>query len=178
MLIQTAQKTSGTTARALFSSPGTYIPKPEVSLTGIVIVSMLLLLELIGLAYLAWYIYQVPTWTAMLDALAIARITNSLDKGVIPAIGSMTDAEVQRLKEIDALIGVVEDTNVEGYSDTSPAIQGKSVELGVGASGLFTRRLADFRVRRSAQRELDCQCEGCRRRRNSAGSVSSISSYR
>lgn len=178
MLIETAQKTSGYTARSLFSSPGTYIPKPNVSFTGIIVVTTLLFLELIGLAYLAWYIYQVPTWTAMLDALAIARITSSLDKGIIPAIGSMNDTDIQRLKETDALVGVVEYTDAEESSDASPVTDGKSVELGLGASGLFTRQLADFRIRRPAQRELDCQCEGCRQRRNSTGSASSVSSYR
>ncbi|USP75253.1 hypothetical protein yc1106_02527 [Curvularia clavata] len=141
MLVQTSQKTSGCTARTLFSSPGTYIPKPEVSLTGIIIISALLLLELIGLAYLAWYIYQVPTWTAMLDALAIARITNSLDKGVIPAIGSMTDADMQRLKETDALVGVVE-TAAEEYSDASPVGEDKLVELGLAK--LISEGLAKY----------------------------------
>lgn len=178
MLVQTAQKTAGYTARPLYTAPGIFLPKPAVSLAGTIVISMLMLLQLLGLAYLAWYIYQVPTWTGMLDALAIARITNSLDKGDIPALGAVTARDVQRLQAVDALVGVVE-TGGEGCSTGSSPVttQRRTVELGLGASGLFSRRLTRFRVQRSAGVELDCHCEGCMRTRNRADSRSSTSSY-
>lgn len=102
----------------------------------------------------------------MLDALAIARITNSLDKGNIPAIGSTSSKDVQGLKSIDALVGVVETGAEDCSSEASPDAEGKSVELRLGASGLFSRRLTNFRVQRSAEMEMGCQCEGCGRRRD------------
>lgn len=171
MLVQTAQKTEAYTARPLYTAPGQYIPKPEMSFAGLVLISVLVLLQMVGLLCLTWYIYQVPTWTAMLDALAVARITNSLDKGNIPAIGSMSNKYLQRLKSIDALVGVVETGAEDWSSESSPAGEGKSVELGLGASGLFSRRLTKFRVQRSAELEMDCQCEGCRRRRDQDSST-------
>ncbi|KAH7355564.1 hypothetical protein BKA66DRAFT_382204, partial [Pyrenochaeta sp. MPI-SDFR-AT-0127] len=107
MLLQTAEKTEGFTARPIYTAAGQLISKPVVSPTGRIIVSVLILAQLIGLAYLAWYIYQVPTWTAMLDALAVARITNSLNKGDIPGIGSMSTGDLRRLEETDGLVGII-----------------------------------------------------------------------
>ncbi|OAL52007.1 hypothetical protein IQ07DRAFT_586343 [Pyrenochaeta sp. DS3sAY3a] len=167
MLLQTAAKTEGYTARPIYTGQGTYIPKPTVSTTGVIVISVLLFAQLIGLAYLAWYMYTVPTWTPMLDALAVARITNSLEKTAIPAIGSMSSKDLQHLDSLDGLVGVVETHADEvgvGHEDREE--NGKTVELGLGASGLFTRRLVKFRVKRGAMRtEMECQCEGCRRRR-------------
>ena len=78
----------------------------------------------------------------------------------------------------DATIGIVEG---EYASDSAGLVtEVKTVELGLGASGVFTRRLARFRVRRAeAVSEMECRCEGCRRRdKGGGGSVSSTSSYR
>jgi hypothetical protein len=116
-----------------------------------------MLLQLIGLVYLAWYIYQVPTWTAMLDALAVVRITSSLDKGGIPSVGSMSENDLNRLSDISGLVGV--DHTEDGLDE--PAGK-KEVELGLGAPGLFHRRLAKLLVQRSVEMStLDCQCEDC-----------------
>jgi hypothetical protein len=134
----------------------------------------MILLQLIGLAYLAWYIYQVPTWTAMLDALAIARITNSLDRGNIPSIGSMSEDDLARLGNRNALVGVVHTENRDDGLDDSGTI--KEVELGLGAPGLSHRRLIKFRMQRSVEMDgINCQCEGCRRRRAVAEEHSTIS---
>ena len=108
----------------------------------------------------------------MLDALAVARITNSLgDKADIPALGSLNSADLARLRHVDALVGVVETTTTtreqdNRFSETSRSTTVGEVEFGLAASGLFTRRLARFRVKRLAgEGEMDCFCEGCQRRR-------------
>lgn len=180
LLTQTSLKTSGTTGRPLHSSPGTLIPAPSISLTGITLVSLLLLLQLLGLAYLAYYIYKVPTWTPHLDALSIARITSSLDRGIVPGLGAVYASDIQRLDAADATIGIVEGAYAFDPSSDSaqPLTQVKTVELGLGASGVFTSRLARFRVRRAqAASDMQCRCEGCRSR-GRRGSVSSTSSHR
>jgi hypothetical protein len=171
MLLQTVQKTQGVTARPLGTAPGETIQRPTGSLASLIVMSILVLLQLLGLLYLAWYIYSVPTWTDMLDALAVARITSSLDRGSIPGVGSLDSNDIDRLSKIDGLIGVVDRFDEEPPVDAST---GQSVELGLGASGLFHRRLAKFRMQRSKHTGIDmvCQCEGCRRRRADTGNSS------
>ena len=134
--------------------------------------SLLILIQALGLAYLACYIYKVPTWTDMLDALAVARIANSLEKADIPALGSLNSGDLARLRHVDALVGVVKthEQDSSRLSEIGSTTAGE-VELGLGAAGLFTRRLARFRVKRLAgEGEMDCFCEGCQRRR--AGGLS------
>ena len=170
MILQTVAKTEAYTARTIYTAPGQFIPKPSTGLSGLVVVSVLVFAQLIGLAYLAWYIYQVPTWTDMLDALAVARITNSLSRTDIPSLGSITPSEIERLRKLDGLVGVIEhDAEPHSSYEPTPA-SNKTVELDLGAPGIFHRRLARFRLKRSSPRmagdiDLDCMCEGCRRRR-------------
>lgn len=166
MLVETAKKTKGFTARPIRTAPGLTMQRPTGSLSDIIVVSVFVFLQLLGLLYLAWYIYSVPTWTDMLDALAVARITSSLDRGSIPGVGSLDSNDMDRLDQTEGLIGVVDGVNEEPSADASTS---KSVELGLGASGLFHRRLAKFRMRPAGSRhyptDMTCQCEGCRRRR-------------
>ncbi|XP_014555880.1 hypothetical protein COCVIDRAFT_61813, partial [Bipolaris victoriae FI3] len=83
-----------------------YLSASIISLTGVTLVSLLLLLQLFGLAYLAYYIYKVPTWTPHLDALSIARITASLNRGIVPGLGAMYASDMQRLDSTDATVGI------------------------------------------------------------------------
>ncbi|KAI1673880.1 hypothetical protein L13192_00627 [Pyrenophora tritici-repentis] len=93
--------------------PSTHLPpplppltKPRLSLASLIVISLLILIQALGLAYLAYYIYQVPTWTDMLDAMAVARIANSLDKADIPALGLVDRRDLEGLRGISALVGV------------------------------------------------------------------------
>jgi hypothetical protein len=99
----------------------------------------------------------VPTWTALLDAMAVARITNSLDRGAIPAIRSVTRDDRNRLDEMNGLDGVVD----SGYMDE---------EVGDPLEVVIDRRLAKIAVQRAERRRTmkDCQCSRCRRRRTDA----------
>ncbi|KAF1916190.1 hypothetical protein BDU57DRAFT_516139 [Ampelomyces quisqualis] len=164
MLLQTVRISDGFTARPILTGSGALVQRPTVSKGGLVIVSTLVFFQLIGLAYLAWYIYQVPTWTGLLDALAVASITNSLEKGSIPAIGSMNSSDLDGLNETNGTIGVV-NTECEEQALVVDHPGQKSVELGLGAPGLFHRRLVKFRVKRYTDTAMGCGCEGCRRRR-------------
>jgi hypothetical protein len=114
----------------------------------------------------------------MLDALAIASITNGLDKGAIPAVSASTEKDLRRLGGLNGLREIVDGDSREDVEDASVH---KALELGLGAPGLLHRRLAKFRVQRMQRSrgtdiELNRQCEGCRRRRAVAESGSAGSS--
>lgn len=60
--------------RTIYSSPGTTIIKPKQSLAGVIIISILVTIQVVGLLILAHYTCSSPTWTQSLDAYALARI--------------------------------------------------------------------------------------------------------
>lgn len=60
--------------RTIYSSPGTTIIKPKQSLAGVIIISILVTLEVVGLLSLTYYTWSSPTWTQSLNAYALARI--------------------------------------------------------------------------------------------------------
>lgn len=95
--------------RTVYYAPGQLVQKPVVSMPAIIVLSILLAMQLIGLAYLAYYIYHIPTWSGALDAMAIARIGASLgQKDVLPPIGPVSKKDYEALKDVDGLIGIVE----------------------------------------------------------------------
>lgn len=108
LLIETASETIGYKARPISTSPGLMILKPHKSPTGTMIISFLILLQFIGLIFLARYAYQVPTWTDALDAIAVARIGANLKD--LPPIGKINEGDLKKeLENVDALVGVAVD---------------------------------------------------------------------
>lgn len=99
----------------------------------------------------------------------------------------MSARDVERLGRVDALIGVMQGSAAEeGEEGTtchqadsdadvdacSSVEQRNTVQLGRGAQGAFHRGLVRFRVSPRMMLgnvELDCRCEGCRRRRDMRG---------
>ena len=64
-------------------------------------------MQLIGFAYLSYYIYHTPTWSGALDAMAIARIGASLgQKDVLPLIGPVGKQNYEALNNVDSLVGI------------------------------------------------------------------------
>lgn len=49
--------------RSIYSSDGQIVQKPEMSSTALIFLTILLGLQLLGLALLTYYIYHVPTWS-------------------------------------------------------------------------------------------------------------------
>ncbi|PVH92033.1 hypothetical protein DM02DRAFT_605875 [Periconia macrospinosa] len=66
------------TGSEIYAGVGTNIRKPSLSTTAIIIISCLLLLELLGLAILAFLIYRGPSETRTLDAMAFAKLETSI----------------------------------------------------------------------------------------------------
>lgn len=188
-LTQTAYLTSGLTgnARNIYTSPGSPVIRPFKTLAGTIIISTLILLQLVGLTVLAWYIYTVPTWTAGLDSLAVARLARTIAEDELPPIGSVGKKDLEKLSKVDGLVGVVEDESavtvvetaatddqtvdrakdhlvaVEPVRSASPklaASSGVSLKLARGAKGLITKRHAPPKKKRRWMRKAKTSQEG------------------
>jgi hypothetical protein len=95
--------------RVIYTSPGVAVQRPDLSKTALIVLSLLIGLQLLGLGYLTYYLYRVPSWSDQLDAMAMARIGASLhDRGVLPAIGPMSKEALAGLRTVGGLIGIVE----------------------------------------------------------------------
>ncbi|KAJ7159600.1 hypothetical protein C8R46DRAFT_1194891 [Mycena filopes] len=143
--------------RPIYTSPGLELVKPRKTLAGTIIVSVLIAMQLLGLALLVRYIYTVPTWTTALDAVAVARIGREVPEGAMPPLGPVGEEDMGRMREVNALVGVDGsagdgDGNLEasrhtrrGSSETLMAgvEEGKApnVELTLGGRGLIKRGL-------------------------------------
>jgi hypothetical protein len=96
----------GPFARNIYTSPGSPVVRPSKTVAGTVIVSVLLSLQITGLLILAWYIYTVPTWTTAFDSIAVAQLAKSIDDDYIPPIGYPDGETMEKLKDVDGLVGI------------------------------------------------------------------------
>lgn len=133
----TANQMSGSYhSLSIRSAPGHTVLKPQKSIPAIIIISLLIGAEVVGLLALARYIYSMPTWTGTLDAFALVQMGAQL--------GERANGE---LKEVSGLVGVLEP---EGEEEAlmKPAEEGRTkveekrtVGLALGAPGIVTKRL-------------------------------------
>ncbi|KAK3375425.1 hypothetical protein B0H63DRAFT_482876 [Podospora didyma] len=102
---------NGLSANLIFYNEGLKYRKFTISQMDIIAISVVLTLHALVMIGLLGYIYSAPTWTATLDALAIARLTPQLkDDGAIWQTGlKKVDVKFWRqMERVDALVGVVE----------------------------------------------------------------------
>lgn len=106
--------------RKVYTSPGHAVLKPSVSTTVLVVMSLLIGLQLLGLGCLTWYIYHVPSWTGALDAMAMAHVGARLGQQNVLLDGVSGDRErdARRLQKLDGLVGVVHLEEGQEESDT------------------------------------------------------------
>ena len=150
-------------ARPIFTSGGTTFAKPTKTLGATIAISILIFLQVVGLAAMVWYADSVPTWAPTLDAMAVARIGRAMGDGELPPIGPVSEVDRQKLRKVDALVGVAsgyhdgEMSSTPGSStedERGPAghlsgpLNGSAVQLGLGAGGLITRDLAPRKLRK------------------------------
>lgn len=83
-LTQTISASFPFSARKIYFGAGMLVPLPRKTMAGTVVVTVLIFLQLAGLAYVTYYIYHLPSWTHALDAVAVARIGASMDRSVLP----------------------------------------------------------------------------------------------
>lgn len=143
--------------REIFRSPGTMFIKPTMHLASVIVISIFVLLQVVGLAILVWYVNTVPTWAPSLDAMAIARIGRAMRGGELPPIGPVSDRDREKLRGVDALVGTVDGGGRQGPPLREPAESGdqtgpdrplidscvagvaRDLGFGLGAKGLITR---------------------------------------
>ncbi|KAI0102589.1 hypothetical protein GGR51DRAFT_527021 [Nemania sp. FL0031] len=162
ILVNTASNEEFLSARSIYSSPGSIFLRPVIDLPTLVIITILIGLQLLGIVLLTVFIYSVSTWTPTLDALAVRQIGKALPVNNWPAIGQLTSRDEEQLKKIDGLIGVngVHDQSgdhiteegqtiekdaqiMDSVSDPELARDSTKIHLELGGKGLITRDIVE-----------------------------------
>jgi hypothetical protein len=125
------------TGREIYTAPGIKVSKPDVSLPSLIILSIIVGLQILGLLWLGCWIAMRPTWTRTLDAMAIARVAASLDPGLLPPFRTLGQKDWEKLARVDGLVGAqVQEAHPEQQ-------QGSGAVRGVDTDGdIETRALS------------------------------------
>ncbi|KAI1394324.1 uncharacterized protein F4822DRAFT_45154 [Hypoxylon trugodes] len=135
--------------RPIYYSPGTVMARPTMATASMVVLTILIFLQVVGLAVVTWLIYSVPTWAAAFDAMEVARIGKALKDSDLPPLGPVSRKDEERLTRIDALIGTVtkeggRDVEEEGEARDGqvevPLMEKDRVQLALGGEGPITRQ--------------------------------------
>lgn len=73
-LLSVSAEVSAAYTRSIYTAPGYVLLKPRFSIPALVVISLVVALQVLGLLLLLRFIYSAPAWTGSLDALALARI--------------------------------------------------------------------------------------------------------
>ena len=109
------------------TSPGTGIQKPTIAFAGVLVVSLLLAIQITGLALLAVYASRSPTWIASLDSFAMLRLQAELGRDDMLAVRALVAKDAKILDERKGWVGDIE---LEGRKE---GIEVR--ELGLGGQG-------------------------------------------
>ncbi|KAK2757364.1 hypothetical protein FQN54_004878 [Arachnomyces sp. PD_36] len=106
LLLSTVDAFGATKLRAIYTSPGYTILKPQISIPGLVVISLLIGLQVVTLLVLVLFIYSAPSWVESLDALTLARIGaqlssqgKGLDSASVSAVVGVREHEEVRQPE-------------------------------------------------------------------------------
>lgn len=108
VLTQTVPASFPFSARQIMFGRGTLVPIPAKTVAGTIVVSVLLFIQLAGLAFVMWYIYRFPTWTPFLDAVSLARIGASMKETELPALGEQVCVDETKLSKVRGFIALNE----------------------------------------------------------------------
>ncbi|KAL2682498.1 hypothetical protein Neosp_006950 [[Neocosmospora] mangrovei] len=124
--------------RSLYTHPGHMISKPKKTLAGLIVITILVGLQAVGLCLLMAFIYSTPTWTRDLDADALTQIGAQLKD--LDEIMSRT--------QICGLVGTVENRgNDEASSMRASSTEEARVQvrrpfhLSLGGEGIISPEL-------------------------------------
>ncbi|GLA41284.1 hypothetical protein AnigIFM63309_009372 [Aspergillus niger] len=118
-------------SRQIYFDSGTVMIKPKWSLAGIIVISTLIGLQILGLCLIVFYCRSVPTWTDSLDAFAMLRMGAELQREKHVRFAGIRDTDKQDMEDlgrIDGLVGVVESRGLRGgdeahsMKDSSPLV--------------------------------------------------------
>ncbi|KAJ5461725.1 uncharacterized protein N7458_003277 [Penicillium daleae] len=91
---------------AIYQDPGLEMEIPDISLAGVIVVSIFLGPYLVLLLALAWYGSRAPRWTHRLDSFAMLRIGAAVGEGIFPML---ITHKTEDIKELDEIPGVIRD---------------------------------------------------------------------
>lgn len=129
-LLLTSADVSSITSREIYTSSGYTILKPQMSIPGLVVISLLIGLQVVMLFVLVLFIYSVPSWVGSLDALTMARIGAQLSSQ-----GKELDSA-----SVSAVVGIREHEEVRQSEGCSEQPIRKRVKiLALGESGVVSR---------------------------------------
>ncbi len=101
-------RSASNNGRTIYTSPGILIQRTVLSRAAVIIPSVLLGLNLLGLAYLTFALCRSPTWSNQLDSMALVRIGASLGKqGLLPPIGALNEEDTTNLESVEGLVEIV-----------------------------------------------------------------------
>ncbi|KAH8663613.1 hypothetical protein BGZ60DRAFT_411729 [Tricladium varicosporioides] len=120
--------------RPLRTSHGTIVLKPDMAFASMIVISSFIGMQVIGLLLVAIYAYKTPTWTATLDARALAAIGAGMVE-VLPNEG----LERREWEKVD----LKQANGVLGYGPTRPARERLAFSERVKARA---RRARDFQA--------------------------------
>ena len=92
--------------RSIYTSDGHTTQKPSISDASIVILSVLLGLEVLGLIGLGFYITTTPTWTRTINSLSVAQLASTLEPEILPPAGCSDKEKLRKLHLLPGHIGV------------------------------------------------------------------------
>ena len=84
------------------------IQKFQISLIPMVLISVLIVGQLVGLILLAWYASVHPSWTESLDSFAVLRLGAAMVKD-LPLISAIEAKEVLQLDEKEGWVGACQE---------------------------------------------------------------------
>lgn len=91
---------------SIYQDPGSEMTIPDVSLTGLIVISVLFGLYLLLLLALSLYGSWIPRWTHRLDSFAMLRLGAALGEGFLPLV---VVHRTDDIKELDEIPGVIRD---------------------------------------------------------------------
>ncbi|RTE75748.1 hypothetical protein BHE90_009803 [Fusarium euwallaceae] len=126
---------TGRSDRPLYYNPGVMVTKPKKSLPALVVITVLVGLQAIGLCLLMAFIYSTPTWTVDLDADALTQIGAQLKD---------LD-EIMSRNQVCGLVGTVEDRGNDETSSVRASSIGEATvqvrrpfHLSLGGEGIIS----------------------------------------
>ncbi|PYI03330.1 hypothetical protein BO78DRAFT_472076 [Aspergillus sclerotiicarbonarius CBS 121057] len=111
VLTNTAAQGYAHNSREIYFDSGTVVIKPKWSLAGVITISILIGIQILGLCLIVVYCHSVPTWTGSFDAFAMLRMGAELQRAQHVRFAGIRDTDKQdlaTLARIDGLVGVVD----------------------------------------------------------------------
>lgn len=138
LLTLTVDASRADSARPIYTSNGTAVLRPIMRNPSKAVVSFLLLAEMAGLAFLAAFIYRMPTFAVRLDSVHVATVGAQLGADVLPPLAlrprSLARARyLKALEGVDGLVGVQEAVELAPVARSAAVSRRTSATLTPGA---------------------------------------------